>query len=259
MKKAVSIRAVIPNVITIIALSLGLTAIKFTLEQNFYYAVICVVLAAVLDAADGRIARLIKGTSKFGAELDSLADFVNFGVAPALIVYIWELNTYGNIGWLVTLIFIICCCLRLARFNVLSESPKSPLLDNFFTGVPSPAGAGILLLPVIVSLSKFSYLLNKMENLSLCVMLLSSFLMVSKIPTYAFKKFKITKPLVLLVMIISVVLFGFLINYTFETLFVIGLLYLCLIPVSFFHYKAIKKKHSLKTRGDESLFSEDVL
>ena len=146
MKKAVSIRAVIPNVITIIALSLGLTAIKFTLEQNFYYAVICVVLAAVLDAADGRIARLIKGTSKFGAELDSLADFVNFGVAPALIVYIWELNAYGNIGWLVTLIFIICCCLRLARFNVLSESPKSPFLDNFFTGVPSPAGAGILYL-----------------------------------------------------------------------------------------------------------------
>ena len=107
MKKAISIRSVIPNIITVLGLSLGLTAIKFTLVQNFHSAIICIVLAAVLDAADGRIARLIKGTSKFGAELDSLADFVNFGVAPALMLYIWDLNVYGNLGWVVTLIYII--------------------------------------------------------------------------------------------------------------------------------------------------------
>ena len=166
MKKAVSIRAVIPNVITVLALCLGLTAIKFTLVQNFHYAVICVTLAAVLDAADGRIARLIKGTSKFGAELDSLVDFVNFGVAPALIIYIWELNMYGNLGWLATLLFVICCCLRLARFNVSSVVTKSPWLENFFTGVPSPAGAGILLLPVILSLSNFSNSITQINNMS---------------------------------------------------------------------------------------------
>ena len=259
MKKAVSIRAVIPNVITILALCLGLTAIKFTLVQNFHYAVICVTLAAVLDAADGRIARLIKGTSKFGAELDSLVDFVNFGVAPALIIYIWELNMHGNLGWLATLLFVICCCLRLARFNVSSVVTKSPWLENFFTGVPSPAGAGILLLPVILSLSNFSYLLTQMNNVSLFIILITSFLMISKIPTYAFKKFKVTKPIILLVMILSGLVFGFLINYTFETLFVVGILYLLSIPVSFFHYKIIKKKHNLKTNSKDSLISDDLL
>src|SRR6056300_1794485 len=118
MKSKISFRAVIPNIITIFALILGLTSIKFTMTSDFKLAIISIVLAAILDAADGRIARLIKGTSKFGAELDSLADFVNFGVAPALMLYVWDLNVYGNLGWVVTLIYIICCCLRLARFNL---------------------------------------------------------------------------------------------------------------------------------------------
>ena len=118
MKKLISVRSVIPSIITVLALSLGLTGIKFSLIGRFDYAVISILLAAILDAADGRIARLIKGTSRFGAELDSLADLVNFGVAPALMMYMWDLNSYGNIGWVLTLVFIICCCLRLTRFNV---------------------------------------------------------------------------------------------------------------------------------------------
>ena len=159
MKKLISIRSVIPSMITVLALCLGLTAIKFSLIGKFDYAVVAVLLAAILDAADGRIARLIKGTTKFGAELDSLADFVNFGVTPALMIYMWELNSYGNIGWVLTLIYIICCCLRLARFNVTSIETNKSLFENFFSGVPSPAGAGILLLPIIITFSNFSYIL----------------------------------------------------------------------------------------------------
>ena len=259
MKKAISIRSVIPNIITVLALSLGLTAIKFALVQNFHNAIICIVLAAILDAADGRIARLIKGTSKFGAELDSLADFVNFGVAPALMLYVWDLNVYGNLGWVLTLIYIICCCLRLARFNLTSNTVTNPILDNFFTGVPSPAGAGIVLLPIIISLGDFSYLLDEAQYFPVIIIIISSFLMISKIPTYAFKKFKVTKPIILLVMIISGLVFGFLINYTFETLFVVGILYLLSIPVSFFHYKIVKKKHNLKISSKDSLISDDLL
>ena len=259
MKKAISIRSVIPNIITVLALSLGLTAIKFALVQNFHNAIICIVLAAILDAADGRIARLIKGTSKFGAELDSLADFVNFGVAPALMLYVWDLNVYGNLGWVITLIYIICCCLRLARFNLTSNIVTNPVLDNFFTGVPSPAGAGIVLLPIIISLGNFSYLLDEAQYFPVIIIIISSFLMISKIPTYAFKKIKITKAYVLLIMLFSVLLFGFLITYTFNTLFVIGVMYLLSIPVSFFHLRYLKNKHNLKTDSGESLISEDVL
>ena len=259
MKKLIRVRSVIPSIITVLALSLGLTGIKFSLIGRFDYAVISILLAAILDAADGRIARLIKGTSKFGAELDSLADLVNFGVAPALMMYMWDLNSYGNIGWVVTLVFIICCCLRLARFNVSLENSKKTVFENFFTGVPSPAGAGILLLPMIVSYSEYSFFFNDIDNLSIIAILLSSFLMVSKVPTYAFKKIKIKRPLVLLVMILSVLLFGFLITHTFETLFIIGVIYIFSIPVSFIHYRIIKKKYNLKTDSKESLISEDLL
>ena len=259
MKKLISIRSVIPNIITVLALSLGLTAIKFSLIGKFDYAIISILLAAILDAADGRIARLIKGTSKFGAELDSLADLVNFGVAPALMIYMWDLNSYGNIGWVLTLVFIICCCLRLARFNVSINNSKNLIFENFFTGVPSPAGAGILLLPMITSYSEYGYFFNVMDNLNIIVILLSSFLMISKIPTYAFKKIKIKRPFVLIVMILSVLLFGFLITYTFETLFVIGAIYIFLIPISFIHYRIIKKKYNFKTDSKESLISEDLL
>src|SRR5210317_2562123 len=152
--KKIDFRIALPNFITIIGLCLGLNSIKLAFEGNFQQSIIFILLAAILDAADGRIARLINGTSKFGAELDSLTDFVNFGVAPALIIYFWELRYLGNIGWILTLVFIICACLRLARFNVaMANGGKDSWKDNFFTGVPTPAGAGILLLPLIYSLS----------------------------------------------------------------------------------------------------------
>jgi len=259
MKSKISFRAVIPNIITIFALILGLTSIKFTMTSDFNLAIISIVLAAILDAADGRIARLIKGTSKFGAELDSLVDFVNFGVAPALIIYFWELRYLGNIGWILTLIFIICSCLRLARFNVaISNGGKESWKDNFFTGVPTPAGAGILLIPLIYSLSDF-FIYYQKNDLSLFFIIIASFLMISKVPTYAFKKIKVNKPFVILILLSFVLLFSFLITYTFNTLFVLGLIYICSIPISFFNFKILKKKYKISDNSSESVIVEDLL
>jgi len=259
MKSKISFRAVIPNIITIFALILGLTSIKFTMTSDFNLAIVSIVLAAILDAADGRIARLIKGTSKFGAELDSLVDFVNFGVAPALIIYFWELRYLGNIGWILTLIFIICSCLRLARFNVaISNGDKESWKDNFFTGVPTPAGAGILLIPLIYSLSDFFVYYQK-NDLSLYFIIIASFLMISKVPTYAFKKIKVNKPFVILILLSFVLLFSFLITYTFNTLFVLGLIYICSIPISFFNFKILKKKYKISDNSSESVIVEDLL
>ena len=259
MKSKISFRAVIPNIITIFALILGLTSIKFTMTSDFNLAIVSIVLAAILDAADGRIARLIKGTSKFGAELDSLVDFVNFGVAPALIIYFWELRYLGNIGWILTLIFIICSCLRLARFNVaMSNGGKESWKDNFFTGVPTPAGAGILLIPLIYSLSDFFVYYQK-NDLSLFFIIIASFLMISKVPTYAFKKIKVNKPFVILILLSFVLLFSFLITYTFNTLFVLGLIYICSIPISFFNFKILKKKYKISDNSSESVIVEDLL
>ena len=259
MKSKISFRAVIPNIITIFALILGLTSIKFTMTSDFNLAIVSIVLAAILDAADGRIARLIKGTSKFGAELDSLVDFVNFGVALALIIYFWELRYLGNIGWILTLIFIICSCLRLARFNVaISNGGKESWKDNFFTGVPTPAGAGILLIPLIYSLSDFFVYYQK-NDLSLFFIIIASFLMISKVPTYAFKKIKVNKPFVILILLSFVLLFSFLITYTFNTLFVLGLIYICSIPISFFNFKILKKKYKISDNSSESVIVEDLL
>ena len=259
MKSKISFRAVIPNIITIFALILGLTSIKFTMTSDFNLAIVSIVLAAILDAADGRIARLIKGTSKFGAELDSLVDFVNFGVAPALIIYFWELRYLGNIGWILTLVFSICSCLRLARFNVaMVNGRKDSWKDNFFTGVPTPAGAGILLLPLIYSLSDF-FIYYQKNDFSLYFIIIASFLMISKVPTYAFKKIKVNKPFVLLILLSFVLLFSFLITYTFNTLFVMGLIYICSIPISFFNYKILKKKYKISDNSSESVIVEDLL
>ncbi len=149
-------RYVVPSIISILGLCVGLSSIKFALNSQFEHAVIAITIASIIDTIDGRIARLIKGTSKFGAELDSLIDFINFGVAPAITVYIWILKDLGNIGWLLVLFHSVACCLRLARFNLGSKINNEKWRESFFTGVPSPAGAGILLMPLILLLSDFS-------------------------------------------------------------------------------------------------------
>ena len=142
-------RVILPNMLTLIGVCIGLTSIRFALSGEFGFAVIAIILAAIIDGLDGRIARLIKGTSKVGKELDSLTDMISFGVAPAFIMYFWKLNTLGRFGWLVCLIYVICVALRLARFNVNSNQNPS-WKDNFFEGVPSPAGGILVLTPLII-------------------------------------------------------------------------------------------------------------
>src|ERR1700688_2634706 len=149
--KAIPVRTLLPNLITLLALCAGLTAIRMSVENRLDLALAAIVFAALLDGIDGRIARLLKGTSRFGAELDSLADFVNFGVAPALILYFWGLHDLKSAGWIAAMVFAICGALRLARFNVMVEDPDRPVwASNFFVGVPAPAGAITVLLPIYV-------------------------------------------------------------------------------------------------------------
>ena len=150
-------RVILPNILTLIGVCIGLTSIRFALDGKFEFAIIAIIFAALIDGLDGRIARLIKGTSKVGKELDSLTDMISFGVAPAFIMYFWKLNTLGRFGWLVCLIYVICVALRLARFNVNSNQEPS-WRDNFFEGVPSPAGGILVLTPLIISLTNFEYI-----------------------------------------------------------------------------------------------------
>ncbi|MEY4146163.1 MAG: hypothetical protein RL327_642 [Pseudomonadota bacterium] len=252
-------RYVIPSIISILGLCVGLSSIKFALNSQFEHAVIAITIASIIDTIDGRIARLIKGTSKFGAELDSLIDFINFGVAPAITVYIWILKEIlkdlGNIGWLLVLFHSVACCLRLARFNLGSKINNEKWRENFFTGVPSPAGAGILLLPLILLLSDFSSNYDY-RTLAIIFIIASTFLMISKIPTYSLKGIKVSRPFLIFLLLLIATYFGFLIHYPFNTLLFTGCLYLLLIPISFIHFKIIKKRSS---KASDSLISEDFI
>jgi CDP-diacylglycerol--serine O-phosphatidyltransferase len=248
-------RYVIPSIISILGLCVGLSSIKFALNSQLEHAVIAITIASIIDTIDGRIARLIKGTSKFGAELDSLIDFINFGVAPAITVYIWILKDLGNIGWLLVLFHSVACCLRLARFNLGSKINNEKWRENFFTGVPSPAGAGILLLPLILLSSDFSSNYDY-RTLAIIFIITSTFLMISKIPTYSLKGIKVGKPFLIFLLLLIATYFGFLIHYPFNTLLFTGCLYLLLIPISFIHFKIIKKRSS---KASDSLISEDFI
>ena len=158
-------RYLLPNILTLAGVCLGISSIKFSIDGNYSLAVIFIVLAAILDTLDGRIARLIKGTSEFGKELDSLTDFVSFGIAPVFILYFWELNNYGKLGWAITLIYSVCCVLRLARFNLTKIDDQQLWKSNYFEGVPSPAGGILILMPLIFELADLNLNFN-IKNLT---------------------------------------------------------------------------------------------
>ena len=241
--KKIDFRVALPNLITIIGLCLGLNSLKLAFEGNFEKALIFIVLASIVDALDGRIARLIKGTSRFGAELDSLTDFVNFGVCPCIILYFWTLNNFGFYGWIISLIFIVSGCLRLARFNIDTEN-KNNWEINFFTGVPVPAAAGLVLLPMIISFSSFNEFFQISPIMILLIVTFTSFLMISRIPTYAIKQVKISKTIFIFLALGFVLFFSFLFQNTFETLTILGFVYLLSIPISFVHFFRLKKKYA---------------
>ena len=248
-------RYLLPNILTLGGVCLGISSIKFSIDGNFSLAVIFILFAAILDALDGRIARLIKGTSEFGKELDSLTDFVSFGIAPVFILYFWELNNYGKLGWAITLIYSVCCVLRLARFNLTKIDQAEIWKSNYFEGVPSPAGGILILLPLIFELSDFNLIIN-IKNLTPYFTVLIAILLVSKIPTLSFKKISISPKTTVFILLGIGVVFISLLYYTFETLLVLSLFYLISIPISFFIYKNKDRKETLETSEDEH---EDVL
>ena len=253
-------RMILPNAITLIGVCIGLSSIKFALDGKFSLAVIGILFAGLMDALDGRIARLIKGTSKMGKELDSLGDVISFGVAPAFIMYFWSLQYLDKLGWFVCLIYVICVALRLARFNVNSEEEPS-WKDNFFEGVPAPAGGIIVLMPLIISFSGFNAIFFKI-NYDLMVpifFIIVSIFLISTIPTYSFKRIVIPRSMTKFVLFGMVLFFGALLVYTFKILTVSIFIYICLIPVSYFHYKKIKKEKNVTTDRNESDDLEDIL
>ena len=240
-----SINRMIPNILTLLALAAGLTAIRFGLDGRWEHAVLAIIVAAVLDALDGRIARLLKGASKFGAELDSLSDFVCFGVSPVLVLYLWTMKDAGRLGWVLVMLFTICCGLRLARFNVMMEDHDAPAWQaRFFTGIPAPAGGGLVLLPMVLSFQGGEGFFRQPWVVGIFMLVIAGML-VSTIPTYTFKKLKISQHWILPTMLITAAIAIFLINAPWLTLSVVGLAYICSIPLSYRAQQALQK-----TEGD---------
>ena len=246
-------RFILPSLLTIIGVCLGISSIKFALDKNYNLAVIFLVCAGIIDTLDGRIARLIKGTSEFGKELDSLTDFVSFGIAPAFILYFWELKNYGKIGWAITLIFSVCCVLRLARFNLTKTSEDAEWKLHFFEGIPSPAGAGLILLPLIYELSNLELNFD-VKIITPYIVVFVAFLLISKIPTFSLKKIKVSSQLTIFLLFGIIIIFIFLIFFTFESLLVVGITYLLSIPISHYSYKqTLKKAHNILEEDHEDI------
>lgn len=242
--KAIPVRTLLPNLITLLALCAGLTAIRLAIESKLELALAAIVFAALLDGIDGRVARMLKGTSRFGAELDSLADFVNFGVAPALILYFWGLHDLKSAGWIAALVFAICAALRLARFNIMIDDPNKPAwAGNFFTGIPAPAGALCVLLPI------YLYFLGVSNGLvtvwlTFFYTLAIGLLMVSRLPVFSGKRVgkRVPPEMVLPVFVVVVLFFALLISYPWEVLSVGAISYLIFLPLGWLSYRDYQRK-----------------
>lgn len=226
------IRSIVPNIITVLALCAGLTAIRFALQERWELAVVAIVVAAILDGLDGRLARLLKATSKFGAELDSLSDIVAFGVAPGIVLYTWSLHEAGGLGWIVVLVYGVSCALRLARFNIALEDPDRPaFMANFFTGVPAPGAAGLALLPMVLSFQGFEEIFRLPAVCGLYLVGVA-LLMISQLPTYSFKRLRVRRDYVLPVLMSVGLLAAFLVSYPWVMMAGVAVIYLASIPVS---------------------------
>ena len=243
-------RYLLPNILTLAGVCLGISSIKFSIDGNYSLAVTLILIASILDALDGRIARFIKGTSEFGKELDSLTDFVSFRIAPAFILYFWELNNYGKLGWAITLIYSVCCVLRLARFNLTKIETSEEWKNNFFEGIPSPAGGCLILLPLIFELSNFSSLMS-LKIITPYLTIIVSLLLISKLPTYSFKKISIKRNMTIFLLLGVGLFFVSIIQFTFETLSLGLFVYFLLIPIGILNFN--KKSKSV----ENDLLDED--
>ena len=250
----IPLRTIFPNLLTLLAICSGLTSIRFAIEGRIELAVAAIIFAGFLDGIDGRVARFLKSTTRFGAQMDSLADFVNFGVAPAMLIYFSLSNVANSIGWIAALIYVICACLRLARFNVMLDNPDLPQWrNNFFIGVPAPAGAIVVLLPV------YAMLLGVEPGISLgwaatALSMLVGMLMVSNIPTFSGKNFsqKIRRDLVAPILIVTVFSAAVFLTYPWTSLCIVALLYVISVPFSHLSWQRFKNA------GEEAQESQDT-
>ncbi|MGE0203646.1 MAG: CDP-diacylglycerol--serine O-phosphatidyltransferase [Hyphomicrobiaceae bacterium] len=232
--RKVPVRMLVPNFFTLLGLCAGLTAIRMAIEHRYDIALAAIVIAALLDSVDGRIARLLKASSRFGAELDSLADFVNFGVAPAVVLYTWGYNASKGLGWIVVLIFAVASALRLARFNVAIDDEKPHWQGNYFTGMPVPAAAIVVMLPVYLVHLDLLPIHRALLPGYLVYTLLIAFLMVSTIPTFSGKLLgeRIPREMVLPIFVVVGALVALLLTYPYATLTAASVVYLALVPVA---------------------------
>jgi CDP-diacylglycerol--serine O-phosphatidyltransferase len=259
--RRVPFRIIVPNLVTLIALALGLTSIRIAAEGNYDSAVLAILAAAVLDGLDGRIARALRGTTRFGAELDSLADFVDFGVAPGLLLYFWSLHEIKSAGWFAALVFAIACALRLARFNVMMDDPKKPAWSaQFFVGMPAPAGAIVSLLPLYLHLSVIGFpQIHEWVPFEIAYVLFIAFLMISPIPHFSFKKIgRVPREWFIVVLFGIAVTILLLATFTMEMLIALSLLYLALIPISIRRYRTLQNADAVAAPVAPETKSSDV-
>jgi CDP-diacylglycerol---serine O-phosphatidyltransferase len=245
--RAIPVRSLLPNLITLLALCAGLTGIRLAFEGKLELALAAIVFAAALDGIDGRLARMMKGQSKFGAELDSLADFMNFGCAPALFLYLWGLYEVGNVGWIAAMVFAICTALRLARFNVMADDPNRPVwAANFFTGIPAPAAALVVLLPIYLGLLGW---FSTPPVVTLIYTLLIAGLMVSRLPVFSGKRVgkRIPTEIVLPVIVVVVLFFALLIAYPWQVLSIGTVFYLLALPLGYLSYREYQRRDAAAT------------
>jgi CDP-diacylglycerol--serine O-phosphatidyltransferase len=248
-RRGIPLRAVVPNAVTALALCSGLTAIRFAIGGLWENAVYAILIAAILDGMDGRIARALKGQSRFGAELDSLSDVIAFGVAPALILYLWSLQYWPRFGWLFSLAYAVCMALRLARFNALIDSQEQPhKTAGFLTGVPAPAGAGLLLVPIYVWLASgrtWGWLLD--FRLVAPWAALVAFLSISSLATFTWTSFRLRRNVRLEAIFVIAIVGGALFSAPWETLTASALLYILLIPFSAASYVRVRRQRAAAT------------
>ncbi len=252
--RRIPVRQLLPSMITLLALCSGLTSIRMSYEDRFDIAIAAIVLAAVLDALDGRVARILKSTSRFGAELDSLADFVNFGVAPSILLYAWLLDGLGNIGWITGLVFSVCAALRLARFNVALDDRDRPAWEGrFFTGVPAPAGALTLLLPVYLQLAGLPEF-EAGAPVVLVYELVIGFLMVSRLPTYSGKQMgeRVSREMVLPIFVAVILVVALLIAFPWQVLTAGTLIYLAALPMAFSSHRKAAARAAAQAKPDSA-------
>jgi CDP-diacylglycerol--serine O-phosphatidyltransferase len=219
-----SVNRMVPNVLTLLALCAGMTAMRFAMGGNFVGAVFAIIAAGIFDGLDGRIARLLQSTSSFGAELDSLSDFISFGVAPAAVLYLWSLSHLEGLGWAIALLYAVCCALRLARFNIEAGAAGPAHLAPFFTGVPAPAGAGLVMVPMFLSF-EWSDWLFRSPYLNAVTVGGVALLMISKVPTVSLKRIRVGHNMVVPTLLGIGVLVGFVTTFPWATLTAIGIVY----------------------------------